>query len=92
MTCACGVGLLMEYLDGALAPDAAAALEAHLDACARCAAFLASYRETPCILRDATGAAPDACVRAALRAALRLVRTDRRRRGRSRPSAHDGGR
>lgn len=54
LTCATGVDLLMEYLEGALAPDVRAAIEAHVAACPRCAAFLESYRETPRILREAT--------------------------------------
>jgi anti-sigma factor RsiW len=44
----------MEYLEGVLPPEVNAALEAHVAACERCAAFVASYRETPRILRSAT--------------------------------------
>ncbi len=57
VSCAAGVELLMEYLEGALPPDVSADLEAHLAACPRCTAFVASYRETPRILREATAAA-----------------------------------
>jgi len=32
----------------------AADIEAHVAACPRCTAFVAAYRETPRILRDAT--------------------------------------
>ncbi len=54
IVCVSGVELLMEYLEGALAPDVRAAIEAHVAGCPRCVAFIASYRETPRILRDAT--------------------------------------
>ena len=57
VTCASGVELLMEYLEGALAADLSADIEAHVAACPRCTAFVASYRETPRILREATAAA-----------------------------------
>lgn len=57
VVCASGVELLMEYLEGSLAPDVRAALEAHVAGCARCVAFLASYQATPRILREATLAA-----------------------------------
>ncbi len=60
IVCASGVELLMEYLEGALAPEVQAELEAHVAGCPRCVAFLASYRATPRILRRATLAAlPD---------------------------------
>lgn len=57
VVCASGVELLMEYLEGSLAPDVRAALEAHVAGCPRCVAFLASYQATPRILRAATLAA-----------------------------------
>lgn len=57
VVCASGVELLMEYLEGALAPEVQADLEAHVAGCARCVAFIASYRATPRILRRATLAA-----------------------------------
>jgi anti-sigma factor RsiW len=47
----------MDYLDGALPADVAAALEAHVLGCERCTAFVASYRETPRIVRQATDVA-----------------------------------
>jgi anti-sigma factor RsiW len=53
-TCQSGVELLMDYLEGTLAPDVAASLEAHVAGCPRCTAFVASYRSTPEILRRAT--------------------------------------
>lgn len=54
IACVSGVELLNDFLEGVLPPDVHAALEAHVARCARCAAFVASYRETPRILREAT--------------------------------------
>ena len=54
VTCASGVDLLMDYLEGVVSADARMEIETHVAACPRCMAFLASYRETPRILRDAT--------------------------------------
>jgi anti-sigma factor RsiW len=71
VTCLSGVELLMEYLEGVLPADVQAALEAHVAGCARCAAFVASYRETPRILREATAAALPADIEASLRTFLR---------------------
>jgi anti-sigma factor RsiW len=55
--CASGVEVLMDYLDGALPAAVRADLEAHVAGCPRCTAFVASYRETPRILREASAAA-----------------------------------
>jgi anti-sigma factor RsiW len=55
VACASGVELLTEYLEGALPDDVRVDLEAHVAGCPRCTAFLASYRETPRILREASG-------------------------------------
>ncbi len=74
VTCASGVQLLMDYLEGALPPDLSADLEAHVAACPRCAAFVASYRETPRILREATAAALPAGLEESLQAFLRARR------------------
>ena len=54
LTCASGVDLLMEYLEGTLPAETSTAIEAHVSDCPRCVAFIESYRETPRILRDAT--------------------------------------
>jgi predicted anti-sigma-YlaC factor YlaD len=54
VTCASGVSLLMDYLEGNVAPDLRAALEEHVNGCAGCRAFIESYRATPRILREAT--------------------------------------
>ena len=53
-TCQSGVELLMDYLEGTLAPDIRAALEQHVVGCARCRAFVESYRKAPGVLRNAT--------------------------------------
>ena len=74
MNCESGVKLLMEYLEGTLAADVRAAVEAHVAACPRCVAFIASYRETPRLLRAFTEAEiPDDLARS-LRAYLRAHR------------------
>jgi anti-sigma factor RsiW len=52
--CASGVDLLMDYLEGVLSADLRSAIEAHVAGCPKCVAFIASYRETPRIMREAT--------------------------------------
>jgi anti-sigma factor RsiW len=60
ITCSSGVGLLMDYLEGVLPADVASAVDAHVSQCPRCVAFIASYRETPRIFREAVAASmPD---------------------------------
>jgi anti-sigma factor RsiW len=54
VVCASGVELLMDYLEGALPEGLRTDIEAHVAGCPRCTAFVASYRETPRILRDAS--------------------------------------
>lgn len=48
------VDLLMDYVDGRLPAQDQAALDAHFAGCPHCRDFLASYRETPRIVREAT--------------------------------------
>jgi anti-sigma factor RsiW len=74
-TCASGVDLLMDYLEGVLPADVNAALEEHVAGCARCTAFVASYQATPRIIRDATVASLPADVEASLQAFLRARTT-----------------
>jgi anti-sigma factor RsiW len=74
MTCESGVKVLMEYLEGTLAGDLRAAVEAHVAACPRCVAFIASYRETPRLMREMTAAEIPADLVASLRAHLRAHR------------------
>lgn len=72
--CMSGVELLMEYLEGELAPDLRAAIDVHIAACPRCVAFIESYREAPRVLRDATASEMPAELQESLLAALRAQR------------------
>ena len=74
IACVSGVELLMDYLEGALAPDVHAAIAAHVAGCPRCVAFIASYREAPRIVRDATALSMPADLQTSLLAALRARR------------------
>ena len=74
VVCMSGVELLMEYMEGALTPDVSTAIEAHVAGCPRCDAFIASYRETPRFVRDATRMEMPADLEASLMAALRAAR------------------
>ena len=74
IVCASGLDRLIDYLEGVLPDDVRAAIDAHVAGCPKCAAFVASYCETPRILRDATAVSLPAEQRASLRAALRAVR------------------
>jgi anti-sigma factor RsiW len=56
VACVDGVDILMDYLDGRLAPLDRERVEAHVSGCPRCVAFVESYRQTPRILRSATAA------------------------------------
>jgi anti-sigma factor RsiW len=75
IVCASGVALLMDYLEGVLPADLQASVDAHVGGCPRCAAFVASYRATPRILREASAAALPADVEASLKAFLRARTT-----------------
>jgi anti-sigma factor RsiW len=57
VVCASGVELLMDYLEDALPAELRADLETHVAGCPRCTAFVASYRETPRIMREASAVA-----------------------------------
>ena len=74
VSCASGVALLMDYLEGVLPDDVRTALEAHVSGCPRCVAFVASYRKTPQLLRAATDSALPTDVRQSLRSFLRSQR------------------
>ena len=63
--------LLDRALRGDISPDETRRLEEHVAGCARCAAFVASYCETPRILRAATRSVLPADVEASLKAFLR---------------------
>jgi anti-sigma factor RsiW len=73
-TCASGVDLLIDYLEGVVPDDVRAALDAHVSGCARCAAFVEGYISAPAILRRATAAAMPAELQSSLLAALRRYR------------------
>ena len=75
LACVSGVELLMDYLEGVLPADVHAALDEHVAGCARCAAFVASYVQTPRILREATAATLPAGLEASLQAFLRTRTT-----------------
>jgi anti-sigma factor RsiW len=46
MTCQDVIGLLLEYLEATLDDDDVRQLEAHLEGCEPCRAYLATYRRT----------------------------------------------
>ena len=46
MTCQDVIGLLLEYLEATLDEGVVAQLEAHLEGCEPCRAYLATYRRT----------------------------------------------
>lgn len=71
LVCVDGVDLVTEYLEGALSPARRQAVDAHLSACPRCVAFVASFRETPRIFRSATAAVLPQPIADALRRSLR---------------------
>jgi anti-sigma factor RsiW len=71
IVCVSGVELLMDYLEGVLSAEVRAALDEHVAGCARCAAFVASYCETPRVLRESTAATLPPDVEASLKSFLR---------------------
>jgi anti-sigma factor RsiW len=75
IACVSGVELLMDYLEGVLSAEMRTALDDHVAGCPRCAAFVASYCDTPRILREATAATLPAHVEALLKAFLRARTT-----------------
>jgi anti-sigma factor RsiW len=74
IVCMSGVELLMDYMEGALTPDVRRAVDAHVAGCRRCEAFVASYSETPRIVREATRMEMPPDLEASLLAALRASR------------------
>jgi anti-sigma factor RsiW len=71
VTCRELVGLLDDYLDGALGAGAAAELERHLAGCDACHAYLATYRATRRLGAAATRVEMPEEMRERLRAFLR---------------------
>ncbi|HEU0105277.1 MAG TPA: zf-HC2 domain-containing protein [Vicinamibacteria bacterium] len=75
VVCASGVSLLMDYLEDAVPAAVRRGLESHVAGCPRCTAFVASYRETPRIVREASAVTMPADLEASL---LRFLRSRRR--------------
>ena len=71
IACAAGVDFLMDYVEDVLPPAVRATIEDHVAGCPQCAAFVASYLETPRVMRDATAVTIPPAVRQSLRAFLR---------------------
>ena len=71
ITCQAGVGYLMDYMEGAVPGPLRVELESHVAGCELCRAFVASYRETPRILREATDRIPTPGQRRAIASFLR---------------------
>lgn len=74
VSCASGVELLIDYLEGVLEPETRAAIDAHVAGCPRCQAFIGSYQDAPRVLRDATAIEMPADLEASLLTALRSRR------------------
>jgi len=70
IACVSGVDLLMDYLEGVLPAAVRSALDEHVAGCPRCIAFVASYCETPRVLRQATEVTIPTDVQRSLRAFL----------------------
>jgi len=75
ITCVVGVELLVDYLEGGLPADVQAAVDKHVAGCPRCVAFVASYCDTPRMLREATAATLPLHVETSLKAFLRARTT-----------------
>lgn len=55
-TCKDSINLLLEYLEGEMAPEEARHLQEHLTGCSPCEEFLATYRATPGLCKRALAA------------------------------------
>ena len=53
MTCEELIAVILEYLEGAMTSEDAAEFEGHLESCAPCRAYLATYRRTKTMAADA---------------------------------------
>ena len=56
MTCRETVDLLGDYVDGELPPEIRRSVDVHLAGCPECATYLATYRATIALAKDALGA------------------------------------
>jgi anti-sigma factor RsiW len=54
MTCRDVIGLLLDYLEGALDPNLADALERHLEECTACRVYLRTYDRSRRLVGDVT--------------------------------------
>jgi anti-sigma factor RsiW len=60
MTCREAIGVLGAYHDGELSAVVRVQVDAHLGACAECATYLRTYRDTVKLAKDAVGSPDDA--------------------------------
>lgn len=79
MTCKDAIGVLADFLEQSLSPEAVAELERHLADCEPCRAYLDTYRKTV----ELTGRAEHAEMPAEMKARLRSFLLDELRGGRS---------
>ncbi len=56
MTCRRAIDLLADYLEATLGPEVATDLEQHLEGCAPCRAYLATYAKTRAVAASAARA------------------------------------
>jgi len=73
LVCVSGVELLMDYFEGVLSDEMRLAIDAHVASCPKCTAFVASYRATPRILREATETTVPEELQASLKTWLRSL-------------------
>lgn len=76
LTCQDVIGLLLDYLEAGLSPDAVAEFERHLEDCAPCLAYLRTYQRTRRLTAEAAHVEMPAELRGRLRALIlgRLAR------------------
>ena len=66
------VEVLLDYLEGLLAPEVAARIDAHRAGCPRCREFIESYLATPQVLRGALARSMPAAIKTRLAEALKV--------------------
>jgi anti-sigma factor (TIGR02949 family) len=70
LTCRDVIGMLAEYLEATLPPDAVAAFDAHLADCPECTAYVRTYTKTRELTRTAQASEMPAELRSRLRRLL----------------------
>jgi anti-sigma factor (TIGR02949 family) len=75
LTCQDLIGLLLEYLEGALGPEVVAEFERHLEGCAPCRAYLRTYQRTRQMIAEVGGVEMPEELKALLRQLLRQTTT-----------------